>query len=112
MPGNTTNKLNYPYSLALKQPNILYVSDTSNHRVQKFIMNTLQGSTVAGQANSTPGSASNALNNPIGIIIDDNDNLYVADAYNHRIQLWSNGSSSGRTIAGNTSKNIGILSIH
>ncbi|CAF3711476.1 unnamed protein product [Rotaria sp. Silwood1] len=63
----------------------------------------IQGSTVAGLANNTAGSSSDALNSPVGIVVDDSSSLYIADEYNYRIQLWSSGASSGKTIAGNTS---------
>ncbi|CAF4136506.1 unnamed protein product, partial [Rotaria sp. Silwood2] len=34
------------------------------------------------------------------VIIDSNDNIYVTDTFNYRVQLWTSGSSSGTTVAG------------
>lgn len=61
---------------------------------------------VAGT--NTNGSASNMLNEPRGIFVDINLNLYVADRSNHRIQLFRPGETNGTTVAGNTSPNITI----
>lgn len=58
----------------------------------------MTGETVAG--NGIAGSASNQLSQPWNLFVDEVQNLYIADAANHRIQFWSNGASSGVTIAG------------
>ena len=60
------------------------------------------GVVIAG--NNGAGSASNQLNNPMGIFIDVNNAsiLYVVDSGNHRVQQWTIGASSGTTIAGTT----------
>ncbi len=49
------------------------------------------------------GAGSNAtqLNNPIEVCIDNNQNVFVADTDNYRIQYFNRGSPVGRTIAGN-----------
>ncbi|UJR17036.1 hypothetical protein I4U23_003934 [Adineta vaga] len=41
------------------------------------------------------------LNGPIGIFVDKNINLYLADCYNNRIQLFSFGAYNGTIVAGN-----------
>ncbi|CAF4712464.1 unnamed protein product, partial [Rotaria sp. Silwood1] len=50
--------------------------------------------------NSTAGSTSNLLSSPIGIFVDINFNLYVADAGNNRIQLFRFGQLDAITMAG------------
>jgi sugar lactone lactonase YvrE len=32
--------------------------------------------------------------------LDSNENLYIADGYNHRVQRWAPGATSGVTVAG------------
>ena len=59
------------------------------------------GTVIGGLAKST-GANSSQLNYPMGITLDPWQNLYVADRTNSRIQLFCNGSTSGITIAGNT----------
>ncbi|CAF4354053.1 unnamed protein product, partial [Adineta steineri] len=51
------------------------------------------------------GSASNELWNPRGIFVDINFDLYVADSFNDRIQLFKSGELNGTTIAGQESLN-------
>ena len=103
--GSTSSRLNLPWDLTLDWSNTLYVSDRQNNRVQKFLRGSLNGSTVAGDANGQSGRNLSRLNDTFGIAVDWNDNLYISDRYNYRIQLWLNGATSGSTIAG-TSGNI------
>jgi sugar lactone lactonase YvrE len=46
------------------------------------------------------GNELNQLNQPVGLEIDDELTIYVADQNNHRIVEWKSGSASGRIIAG------------
>ncbi|CAF1008402.1 unnamed protein product [Rotaria sordida] len=101
MSGNTSNQLNQPWDLALDWSNALYVTDQRNNRVQKFLMDISTGTTVAGQANTTGGLTLNYLRGPLGIIVDENSNIYVSDNNNDRIVFWSNGATSGSLFAGN-----------
>jgi DNA-binding beta-propeller fold protein YncE len=48
------------------------------------------------------GSTSNTLDNPRGIFVDTNLNLYVADCGNNRIQEFPSNQTSGITLAGST----------
>ena len=88
--------------------NSLYCSIDVRHQVFKKWLNdnTSLGTGIAGTGSQ--GSASNLLNNPNGIFVDTNFDLYVADYWNHRIQLFRLGQSNGITVAGNTSLNLTI----
>ena len=44
------------------------------------------------------GRNANQLAYPMGIAIDKNNNLYVADTYNHRVQLWKPNAKEGITL--------------
>ena len=46
------------------------------------------------------GSELNQLQYPSGIFLDDDSNLYIADAFNHRVVKWNYGSSVGQVVAG------------
>ncbi|UJR18466.1 hypothetical protein I4U23_005372, partial [Adineta vaga] len=70
----------------------------------------LTPTTVAG--NGTPGSAPNQLQEPYGIFVDDNIDLYVADYLNNRIQKFEVGNPAGITKAGNGSSPFTILLLH
>ncbi|CAF4156627.1 unnamed protein product, partial [Adineta steineri] len=98
--GVGASQLNKPYVLRLDSSNALYISELDNNRIQKWIIGNSNGVTVAGQADGTSGSSSTTLNQPVGLAIDSNDNMYIADKYNNRVIYWANGASSGSIIAG------------
>ena len=49
---------------------------------------------------ASSGTAANKFNLPWNLDIDVNNNLYIADSSNSRIQKWFYGATSGTTIAG------------
>ena len=97
-PGNGSHQLNTPRDLAVDDQNTLYIADTLNHRIQRFLVGASNGTTIAGTG--VNGSSSNQLSSPSGILYEMNGNICIADLGNHRILLWQNGASSGSTIAG------------
>ena len=80
----------------------MYIVDALNNRTQKWPTGATAGTTVAGEANGTKGTTVYDLNYPAGNYIDSNDNMYIADTGNNRIQLWKIGTSSGQTVAGSS----------
>lgn len=93
-----------PQGLALDSSGRLYISDTSNNRVRRVDAAGII-TTVAGDGDSTPfrgdgGPAVLAtLNIPMAITIDAQDNLYIADMYNHRVRRVTPGGTI-TTVAG------------
>ena len=84
----------------------LYCSMSNYHQVVKGWLNgSAMVSTTIVAGTGYPGSASNEVNNPYGIFIDVNLDLYVADCDNHRVQLFQSGQSNGITVAGDKSPN-------
>ena len=51
-------------------------------------------------AGGTLGMGANQLNWPRGLAFDNQENLYIADEGNERIQKWEPGATSGTTVAG------------
>ena len=102
--GSAFDRLYNPYTIAIDSSDTFYVADYNNHRIQKFTIGNLIGTTVAGQPNAVFGSTANDLNLPASVLLDSSGNLYVSDSGNHRVQLFSNGSTSGTTVAGTGKK--------
>lgn len=98
--GYNANLLYYPYSLAFDSSNNLYVAGYYTNRIQKLITNTSITVTVAGNSNSTAGDTNDLLRLPNNLLFDANNNIYITDRGNNRIQFWANGATSGTTVAG------------
>ncbi len=68
----------------------IYLSSTGPSWVNKFPPNSTTddvGVVVAG--NGFADKAAHQLNQPRGIVVDDEGNIYIADVNNHRIQKWT-----------------------
>lgn len=94
-------KFNTPSGLAIDKKGNLYVADTGNHVIRKI---TPKGevATIAGtgQAGFRDGAASQAqFNGPIGVAVDKDGKVYVADTYNDKIRVIL-PDGQVRTIAG------------
>jgi sugar lactone lactonase YvrE len=64
----------------------VYVADTGNDRIMRWVKGSSQGSVIAG--GNGFGGQSNQLGNPVGLSFDRQGNLYVAEHYNHRVQKF------------------------
>ena len=99
--GTGATQLSLPYSLAVDSSNAVYIADRFNHRIQKWVVGASTGTTVAGQANATSGTALNYLTNPCDVLLDSSGNLYVADTWNYRVLFFTVGATFGTIVAGN-----------
>jgi sugar lactone lactonase YvrE len=84
--------------LFIDSNNSLYCSLISSVIKRSLNSSDYQTTTVAG--GSCPGFFPDMLYYPHGIFVDINFNLYVADTYNQRIQVFQSGQSSATTVAG------------
>ncbi|CAF1289753.1 unnamed protein product [Rotaria sordida] len=60
------------------------------------------GKTIAG--GNGKGNATNQLDRPMGLFVDDDQTMIIADANNHRIVQWKMGDKKGQVIAGGNGK--------
>lgn len=88
------------YSLFVDVNENLYCCLGLFHKVVKKPFNANPNVTIIVAGNGTPGSASHMLNNPTGIFVDIQRNLYVADCSNNRIQFFQPGNLNGTSIVG------------
>jgi sugar lactone lactonase YvrE len=77
-----------PSGVALDAHGNLFVADTGNHAIRKVApdgtVSTLAGSGVAGFADGQGAQAQ--FNGPVGVAVDRDGMVYVADTYNDRIR--------------------------
>lgn len=82
---------NTPSGLAPDNQGNLYVADTGNNRISKItpegIVSTVAGDGVAGYIDGPAAQA--RFNGPVGIAVDAQRNVFVADTYNDRIRMIS-----------------------
>lgn len=84
-------QFNTPSGIAIDRKGNLIVADTSNNRIRRIAadgkVTTLAGSGPAGHRDGPAAEAQ--FDGPIGIAIDKQDSVFVADAYNDRIRKIS-----------------------
>jgi DNA-binding beta-propeller fold protein YncE len=104
--------LSGPHDMAADAQGNVYVVDTNNHRVVKFspegqVLDTWDSTWWHGLTNWKPGGCLDADDHPLalgdgefcepwGIAVDAEGRVYVADTWNHRIQVFD---SEGRFLA-------------
>ena len=76
--------------------NTLYIADRGNHRVIVIQPNSTAAVTILG---SGLGNGSNQFNEPMAVFVT-NTSIYVLDARNYRVQMYSINGSNVTTVAG------------
>ncbi|CAF0965936.1 unnamed protein product [Rotaria magnacalcarata] len=99
--GNGSHQLNEPTQIYVNSFGDIYIADSKNHRIQKWVKGAKEGITVAG--GNGLGSMPNQLNAPKGVWVDVYGNVFVCDTRNQRIQKWSVNANVGVTVAGDYS---------
>lgn len=101
----TSAILNAPSGIAVSADgNTLYIADTGSNRVRKVIagtISTLAGNGTAGFGGDGGAADQASLHAPIGLALDGNGNLLIADSDNERIRRLKLGDQTIITIAGN-----------
>lgn len=93
-------RFNQPSGVAVDAAGNVFVADTLNNTIRKIALNgdvtTVAG--VAGFAGSTDGVGSVArLNQPFGLVVDSNNNIFIADTRNDAIRRT--GTTTAPSIA-------------
>jgi DNA-binding beta-propeller fold protein YncE len=102
-------RLNQPFDLAFDTTGKLYFSDTGNHRIRcldgrSATITTVAGDGTKGFAGDGGPARSARLNEPYGVVVDADGNVYFADRLNARVRRVDGHSGLITTVAGDGSK--------
>lgn len=91
-------RFNSPLGIAVATNGTIYVADSGNHLIRAISPNgfvtTLAGSPENWGSENGSGAAAR-FNGPVGLALDDQENLFVADSNNHTIRkITPNGTVS------------------
>lgn len=99
-PGAGPGQFAYPRGIAVDKDGNFYVADSRNHRIQKVRGSDWQvlwvkgglfdaGKASGGDPKKLATLALGKLNEPNGVAVGPDGNLYVLDTWNNRVQVWS-----------------------
>ena len=95
--GSGFSELNGPTAIFITSDGIMYIFDSLNYRVQKWIIGEPLGFTVAGGGGL--GTTLDKIAAGNGLYVDDQSNIYVSENNNNRVTLWTNGNTTvGRIV--------------
>lgn len=79
--NSSETSLTYPHGIFVDNNYTLYVADSGNNRIQRFLVNETVGTTVAGVG----ASSTIVLHCPRAVILDGDGHLFILDSNNQRI---------------------------
>ncbi|CAF1053234.1 unnamed protein product [Rotaria sp. Silwood1] len=99
--GSTNDTLSIVYGIARDSSSgTLYISDTGNHRIMRYLSGASSGTVIAG--GNGAGLSITQLSNPIGLCFDSSTNsLLIANYGANNIVRWIIGSQNWTLVAGN-----------
>ncbi|CAF3359372.1 unnamed protein product, partial [Rotaria sp. Silwood2] len=100
----------HPESITFDKDGYMYMAGHTNNRVIRYPPNSGVGTNVAGRIGSST-TALTDLSDPLGMDLDDNLNLYIAERKNKRVVKWARNAAAGTIVIGpsSTSGFYGIL---
>jgi len=83
-------QLNQPSACALDSAGDLFIADTLNHSIRKVdpsgTISTVAGTGAAGFSGDEGPATAASISAPLGVVVDDNGNIFIADTGNNRIR--------------------------
>jgi DNA-binding beta-propeller fold protein YncE len=81
--------LSSPRTAAVDSSHSIYVTDTGNNLILKFIPDNTTGTYTVLQFGKGVGTGNGEFKSPVGIAVDAANHVYVADSGNNRIEVFT-----------------------
>ena len=107
--GSSYSEVNSPSSIVVALDGTMYIMDTLNYRVVKWLSGQPLGFTVAG--GNGLGTTLDKLGTSYYISVDDQSNVYVSEYSNHRVTMWLNGNTTAGVMVSNFSMYDSFISV-
>ena len=103
----TSAKLNGPQAVAIMSNGDIYIADTQNNRIRKItaatgIISTICGTGNGGIAGDGSAATSAMINSPRDLFLGLQNDLYIADSWNHRLRRIDLRTGIIQTVSGTT----------
>ena len=101
----TRAQLSEPVGVAVDGDGNVYIADIGDHRIRKIdatsgIISTIAGTGVRGDGGDGGPASEAQLIHPLGVVVDGDGNVYIADTDNNRIRRVDAFTGTISTIAG------------
>jgi sugar lactone lactonase YvrE len=101
----TAAQLNFPLDVAVDGAGNVLIADSFNNRVRRVdaitgVITTVAGNGMAGYAGDGAAATAAQLDFPVGIALDADQDILIADGNNHAVRLVNRTSGAIATIAG------------
>jgi uncharacterized protein (TIGR03663 family) len=95
VPGTAPGQFSFPRAVTVDAGGQIYVADSGNNRIQVFgpdgtFLRQWGNTCKLDTGESCQGDGRGQFNEPWGIAVDGDGNVYVSDTWNHRIQKFDN----------------------
>lgn len=95
--ANSADGFIHPEGITFDKNGYMYATGHQEHNVVRMSPDWTTSTNVAGIAGS-PGTALNLLTKPLGLAVDNNLNLYIAERDGERIMKWAPNATSGTVV--------------
>ena len=104
----TRAELKSPGGVAVDASGNLFIADTGNNRIRRVdhatgIITTVAGKGTAGFSGDGKPATDAEMKGPVGVVVDNSGNLFIADSSNNRIRRVDKSTGIITTVAGNGS---------
>ncbi len=90
--GRGYSELSNPTAVYVDLDGSMYILDSGNYRVVKWLSGQPLGFSIAG--NRSSGSTLNQIGTSYGLYLDNRGNIYISEYSNHRVSMWYNGNTT------------------